>query len=74
MERIGGRELADTYLAHARSGVINYYSHPDWTKLDAALDQFYTEFFKPAIDAQPQPEPQDVQRSGAVANAQESHS
>jgi hypothetical protein len=51
MERIGGRELADTYLAHSRRGVIDSYSHPDWDTLSRALDRFYAEVVKPAIGA-----------------------
>ena len=51
MERIGGRELADTYLAHSRKGVIDSYSHPDWQRLSEALERFYAEFVKGAIAA-----------------------
>lgn len=49
MEKIGGRELADTYLAHARKGVIDSYSSPDWETLTKALKRFYDEFVLPAI-------------------------
>ena len=49
MEKVGGRELADTYLAHSRKGVIDSYSHPDWDRLSNALQRFYDEFVKPAI-------------------------
>jgi hypothetical protein len=49
MEKIGGRELADTYLAHSRKGVIDSYSHPDWDQLTKALKRFYKEYVKPAI-------------------------
>jgi len=49
MEKVGGRELADTYLAHSRGGVIDSYSHPDWDRLSNALQRFYDEFVKPAI-------------------------
>ena len=49
MEKIGGRELAGTYLAHSRPGVIDSYSHPDWDRLSDALRRFYAEFVKPAI-------------------------
>lgn len=56
MEKVGGRELADTYLAHSRKGVIDSYSHPDWQTLTNALNRFYAEFVKPAIDA---PKPED---------------
>jgi len=49
MEKIGGTELANTYTAHARKGVIDSYSHPDWDTLNNALNKFYTEFVKAAI-------------------------
>lgn len=49
MEKVGGRELADTYLAHSRGGVIDSYSHPDWDHLSNALQRLYNEFVKPAI-------------------------
>ena len=49
MEKVGSRELADTYLAHSRGGVIDSYSHPDWDRLSDALQRFYDEFVKPAI-------------------------
>lgn len=54
MEKLGGRELADTYCAHSRKGVIDSYSHPDWDTLNNALDRFYNEFVKPAVAAHQQ--------------------
>jgi hypothetical protein len=49
MEAIGGRELADTFLAHTRKGVIDSYTSPDWGHLTKALKRVYKEFVKPAI-------------------------
>lgn len=49
MERYGGRELADMYLAHSRKGIIDSYSHPDWAKLSSALERMYSEFISPAL-------------------------
>jgi hypothetical protein len=51
MEKQGGRELADTYLAHSRKGPIDSYSHPDWDNLSDALDRFYSEVVQPALSS-----------------------
>ena len=53
MEACGGQEMSDTYLAHARPGVTDSYSHPDWQRLTDALMKFYSQFVQSAIAIQP---------------------
>jgi len=40
IQQIGGEDVCRMYLAHARTGMINAYTEPDYSKLTAALKEY----------------------------------